>query len=65
MRTTVTIDYDVLEELMKETKARSKASAVKEAVRDYLKRQKLKKIKSLKGQLEFDFEADEIRHHER
>ncbi len=65
MRTTVTIDYDVLEELMKETKARSKASAVKEAVRDYLKRRKLKKIKSLKGQLEFDFEADEIRHHER
>ncbi len=63
MRTTVTIDYDVLEELMKETKARSKASAVKEAVRDYLKRQKLKKIKSFKGQL--DFEADEIRHHER
>ncbi len=65
MRTTVTIDFDVLEELMKETKARSKASAVKEAVQDYLKRQKLKKIKSFKGQLEFDFEADEIRHHER
>lgn len=65
MRTTVTIDYDVLEELMRETKARSKASAVKEAVREYLKRQKLKKIKSLKGQLEFDLEADDIRHHER
>ena len=65
MRTTVTIDYDVLEELMKETKARSKASAVREAVRDYLRRQKLKKIKSMKGQLEFDFEADEIRHNER
>lgn len=65
MRTTVTMDYDILEELMKETKARSKASAVKEAVSDYLRRQKLKKIKSLKGKLEFDLEADEIRRHER
>lgn len=65
MRTTVTIEYDVLEELMRETNARSKASAVKEAVRDYLRRQKLKKIKSLKGKLDFDLEADEIRHHER
>lgn len=65
MRTTVTIEYDVLEELMRETNARSKASAVKEAVRDYLRRQKLKKIKSLKGKLNFDLEADEIRHHER
>jgi len=65
MRTTVTIEYDVLEELMKETKAKSKASAVKEAVRDYLRRQKLKKIRSLKGKLRFDLEADEIRHHER
>jgi len=65
MRTTVTIEHDILEELLKETKAKSKASAVKEAINDYIRRAKLKKIKSLKGKLEFDMTADEIRHHER
>ena len=65
MRTTITIEHDVVKELLKETKAKSKASAVKEAIRDYLRRAKLKKIKSLKGKLEFDMTADEIRHHER
>ena len=65
MRTTVTIEYDILEELLKETKARSKASAVKEAMREYLRRGKIEKIKSMKGNLEFDLSADEIRHHER
>ena len=65
MRTTVTIEHDILEELLKETKAKSKASAVKEAIRDYIRRAKIKKIKSLKGKLEFDMTADEIRHHER
>ena len=65
MRTTVTIDHDILEELLKETKSKSKASAVRAAVRDYLRKAKLKRIKSLKGKLEFDLTADEIRHHER
>lgn len=65
MRTTVTIEHNILEELLKETKAKSKASAVKEAIRDYIRRRKIEKIKSLKGKLEFDLTADEIRHHER
>jgi Arc/MetJ family transcription regulator len=65
MRTTVTIEHNILEELLRETKAKSKASAVKVAVRDYIKRRKIEKIKSLKGRLEFDLTADEIRHHER
>ena len=65
MRTTVTIEHNILEELLKETKAKSKASAVKEAIREYLKRGKIEKIKSMKGKLEFDLSADEIRHNER
>jgi Arc/MetJ family transcription regulator len=65
MRTTVTIEHNILEELLKETKAKSKASAVKVAIRDYIKRRKIEKIKSLKGKLEFDLTADEIRYHER
>jgi Arc/MetJ family transcription regulator len=65
MRATVTIDHDILEELLKETKSKSKASAVKEAIREYIKRAKLRRIKSFKGKLEFDLTADEIRHHGR
>lgn len=65
MRTTVTIEDDQLDMLMKETKSRSKASAVRIAIDDYLRRRKVEKIKSLRGKLEFDLTADEIRHRER
>jgi len=65
MRTTVTLEYEVLAELVKKTKARSKASAVKEVVRDYLRREKIKEIRASKGKLEFDLSAEDIRHHER
>lgn len=65
MRTTVTIEYDILDELLKETNAKSKASAVREAVQEYLKRSKVAKIKSMRGKLAFDMTAEEIRHEER
>ncbi len=65
MRSTVTIEKDILDELLKETKAKSKASAVKEAIREYIKRGKVERIKSMKGKLEFDLTADEMRHNER
>lgn len=65
MRSTVTLEQEVLDELLKETNAESKASAVREAIREYLRRAKIEKIKSMKGKLEFDLTADEIRHHER
>jgi len=65
MRSTVTIEKDILDELLKETKAKSKASAVKKAIDEYIRRRKIEKIKSMKGKLEFDLTADEIRHYER
>ncbi|HLA50155.1 MAG: DUF2191 domain-containing protein [Nitrospirota bacterium] len=65
MRATVTIEKDKLDILLKETKSRSKASAVKIAIDEYLKRKKIEKIKSMKGKLEFTMTADEIRHRER
>lgn len=65
MRATVTIDNSKLELLMKETKSKSKAFAVKIAIDEYLKRKKIEKIKSMKGKLEFSMTADEIRHCER
>jgi predicted ribonuclease YlaK len=65
MRATVTIDKNKLEILMKETKSRSKASAVRVAIDEYLRKKKIEKIKSMKGRMEFTMTADEIRHRER
>ena len=65
MRATVTIEKDALDILVKETKSRSKASAVRIAIDDYLRRKKIEKIRSMKGKLNFDMTADEIRHRER
>ena len=65
MRATVTIEKDVLDELLKETKAKSKTTAVRKAIHEYLRRKKIEKIKSMKGKLEFDMTAEELRHYER
>jgi flagellar basal body-associated protein FliL len=65
MRATVTIEKDVLDELLKETRAKSKTTAVKKAIHEYLRRKKIEKIKSMKGKLEFDITAEELRHYER
>ena len=65
MRSTVTIEKTMLDELLTETHATSKASAVKVAISDYLRRRRKDKIKSMKGKLEFDLTAEELRHFER
>lgn len=65
MRATVTIEKDVLDELLKETRAKSKTTAVKKVIHEYLRRKKIEKIKSMKGKLEFDMTAEELRHYER
>lgn len=65
MRSTVTIEKTMLDELLAETRAQNKASAVKVAISDYLRRRRAEKIKSMKGKLEFDMTAEELRHFER
>jgi uncharacterized protein YaaW (UPF0174 family) len=65
MRATVTIEKNMLDQLLKETRAKSKATAVKRAIHEYLRRRKIDRIKSMKGKLRFDLTADGIRHYER
>ncbi len=65
MRSTVTLEKAMLDELLAETHAKSKTTAVKEAISDYLRRRRMEKIKSMKGKLEFDLTAEELRHYER
>jgi len=65
MRATVTIEKDVLDELVKATGAKSKSAAVREIIDEYLRRRRVQKILALKGKLSFELTADEIRHYER
>lgn len=65
MRATITIEKNILDRLVKETKSKTKVAAVRKAIDEYLRRKKIEKIKSMKGKLEFDLTAYEIRHHER
>ena len=65
MRTTVTLDGEKLSRLLSETGARSKTEAVSRVVDDYLRRRRIERLKAIKGTLEFDLTAEEIRHRER
>jgi metal-responsive CopG/Arc/MetJ family transcriptional regulator len=49
MKTTVTIDKDILDELVHESGHTNKATAVREAVAAYLRQRKREKIKSMKA----------------
>lgn len=65
MRSTVTIDSQLLNELKREMGSRSKTQAVLLAIYDYLRRHKMAKIRTLKGKIHFDKTADELRHYDR
>lgn len=65
MRATVTIDKEILDELVQESGQKNKASAVREAVAVYLRQKKIEKIRQKKGKLKFDKTAEELRHYER
>jgi hypothetical protein len=50
---------------MKKINIKGKSSAVRIAIDEYLRKKKIEKIKSMKGRLEFDLTASEIRHNKR
>jgi metal-responsive CopG/Arc/MetJ family transcriptional regulator len=63
MRATVTIEKDVLDELVKATGAKTRSAAVRKIIDEYLRERKVDNIMSMKGKLSFDLTADKIRHH--
>ena len=65
IRTTITLEKEIVDELMYRTKTKSKASAVREAINEYIRQDKIKKIRAKKGKLAFDMTAEEIRYSER
>jgi hypothetical protein len=62
MKATITIDKTILDELLRESGHMNKVTAVREAVAAYLRQRKRAKIKSMKGKLQFDMTAEELRH---
>ncbi|NWF51630.1 MAG: DUF2191 domain-containing protein [Nitrospirae bacterium] len=64
-RTTITLPGSLVEELMLEVKAKSKTEAVILAIKDEIRAQKKRKIKSMAGKMEFTISADELRHKDR
>jgi hypothetical protein len=65
MRSTVTLETNVLDELVKETGAKSKTAAVGAVIGEYLLKKRIEHLLALAGKLEFDMTAEEIRHRER
>jgi Arc/MetJ family transcription regulator len=65
MRTTITLDQALLGVLQKETGLKSKSKAVLLAVKDYLRRRKLRSILGRAGQFKFHESTADWRHFER
>jgi hypothetical protein len=59
MRTTVTLDEDLVRELVRFSDAKSKTAAVALAVKEQIRRAKLKKLASLLGTVDIDEKAIE------
>jgi metal-responsive CopG/Arc/MetJ family transcriptional regulator len=65
MRTTITLDHDLVERLLGVTQSKNKAAAVREAIEGFLREAKLARIRASRGRLEFDLSAKDLRPHER
>ena len=57
MRTTVTLDETLVRELMKFSNGKTKTSAVAEAVKEHIRKAKLKQLASLLGTVEINEKA--------
>lgn len=57
MRTTVTLDETLVRELLKFSEAKTKTGAVAQAVREQIRRAKLKQLASLLGTVDIDEKA--------
>ena len=56
MRTTLDLDEDLIQELLKTTKARTKTEAIHLAISELIRRKRLEKLKSLSGKIRIDLD---------
>lgn len=60
MRTTITVDDELCGELMRLTKAESRNQAINQALAEWVRQQKIEKLRSLRGKLSFDGDLEEL-----
>ena len=60
MATTVTLDSEIVRAVQKATCEKSKASAVRVALREYLRMQKLRELADLAGSVDLRYSNDEL-----
>ena len=60
MATTVTLDSEIVQAVQQATKQKSKASAVRVALNEYLRLQKLRQLANLAGTVELCYSNDEL-----
>ena len=71
MRATLSIPDNLIEDLVKETGAKTKTQAITRAIEDYLSNKRLKKLLSLQGKLDLEdnwkameaYEMEELKRH--
>jgi Arc/MetJ family transcription regulator len=61
MRTTITIDDNLMNQLMQTTGESSPAKALRQAVQDYVRQARLKKLLALRGQVPIEDNWRELR----
>ncbi len=60
MATTVTLDAEIVRAVQKVTNEKSKAAAVRLALREYLRTQQLRKLADLAGCVDLRYSNDEL-----
>jgi len=65
MRTTINLEKEALIHLLTATQLKNKSKAVRIAIEEFLRKERLKKLDLLRGNLSFDEKILEARHHAR
>lgn len=65
MRTTINLEKEELTQLLTATHLKNKSKAVRIAIEEFLRKERLKKIDLLRGSLSFDTTILEARHNAR
>ena len=60
MATTVTLESEIVQAVQQATKQKSKASAVRMALNEYLRLQKLRQLANLAGTVELRYSNEEL-----
>ena len=61
MRTTLDLDEDLVNELLKATEAKTKTEAIHLAMSELIRRRKLEKLKSLSGKIHIDLDLKKMK----